>query len=225
MTTESTSATDRLDPAAVFGCALSLWKACHDYAGKEKDFNLSECFNGMDQCMREVMEIANRFEEWACQHVNFDELNDVWPYLLENKFGEACLALLSPNALAKFNEADCLCVALSLRLPVMLDDKLPIPVDLTAPNPIGGTGFSEFRIQTVRNSVEDGDVVPFVTDDDPIDEEFGERYFGLYGVGEDGKPEHIADRRTYAKALSLAQKLAPGVAFPNSPIFVSRPAP
>jgi hypothetical protein len=104
----------------------------------------------------------------------------------------------------------------------MLDDSLTIPVDLTAPNPIAGTGFREFRIQTVRNSLEDGDVVPFVADDDPFDEEFGETYFGLYGVGEDRKLEHIADRKTYGEVLNLVLKLAPGIAFPQRPTFCNR---
>ena len=219
MNTETASATDHSDPAAVFASALSLWQACHERAANEKDLNLSECFNGMDQFMREVMSIGSRFEEWACQHINFDEVNDVWPYLLEEKFGEACLALLVPSALAKFDETDCLCVALRLRLPVIHDDKLPIPVDVIAPNPIAGIGFREFRIQTVRNSLEDGDVVPFVTDDELFDEQFGKIYFGLYGVGEDGKLEHITDRKTYGEVLNLAQKLAPGIAFPNRPTF------
>ncbi len=223
MTTETESATTVPDPAAVFASALSLWKACQKQADEQK-LNLSECYNGIDEFMREVMRVGNQFESWACLHVDFDETNDVWPYLLEDKFGDAFLALLPPSALAQFNETDCLSVALHLRLPVMLDDKLPIPVDVSAPNPNTGTGFREFRIQTVRNSLDDGDVVPFVADDDPLDEEFGERYFGLYGVGEDGKLEHIADRKTYGEILNLVQKLAPGVAFPNSPTFVSRPA-
>ncbi len=219
MTTELQPADSHTDPAAVFACALSLWEACHKHAAKEKDFNLSDCFNGIDQLMREVMSIGNRFEEWACQHINFDDLNDVWPYLLEDKFGQACLARILPNALPQFNESDCLWIALHLRLPVMLNDAMPIPIDVTAPNPIAGTGFREFRIQTVRNLLEDGEVVPFVADDDPFDEEFGERYFGLYGVGEDGRLEHIADRKTYGEVFTLVQKLAPGIAFPNKPNF------
>ena len=217
MTTESQPASANPDPAAVFACALSLWRTCHEHAASEKDFNLSDCFNGIDQLMREVMSVGNRFEEWACQHINFDELNDVWPYMLEDKFGKACLAHLRPNALSQFNESDCLWVALHLRLPVMLDDALSVPFDWTAPNPIVGTGFREFRIQTVRNSLENGDAVPFVVVDDSFDEEFSERYFGLYGVGEDGKLEHIADRETYGEVLNLAQKLAPGIAFPSRP--------
>lgn len=224
MTTETESATILPDPAAVFASALSLWQACQKQANGQK-LNLSECYNGMDEFMREVMRVGNQFESWACSHIDFDELNDVWSYLLQDKFGDACLDLILPSAVAQFDETDCLSVALHLRLPVMLDDRLPIPVDLAAPNPIAGTGFLEFRIQTVRNSLDHGDVVPFVADDDPLDEQFGERYFVLYGVGKDGKLEHIADRTTYGEVLNLAQKLAPGVAFPNSPTFASRAAP
>ena len=71
----------------------------------------------------------------------------------------------------------------------------------------------------MRDSLDDGDVVPFVADDDPFDGEFGERYFALYGVGEDGKLEHVADRKTYGEILNLAQKLAPGIGFPGTPTF------
>lgn len=218
MTTETESVTVLPDPAAVFASALSLWQACQKQADEQK-LNLSECYNGMDEFMREVMRVGTQFELWSCSHIDFDETNDVWPYLLQDKFGDALLTILPPSALVQFNETDCLSVALHLRLPVMLDDKLPIPVDVTAPNPIAGTGFREFRIQTVRDSLDDGDVVPFVADDDPLDEEFGERYFGFYGVGEDGKLEHIADRKTYGEVLNLAQKLTPGIAFPSEPTF------
>jgi hypothetical protein len=224
MTTETESATVLPDPAAVFASALALWQACQKRAGEEK-LNLSECYNGMDEFMRKLMRVANQFESWASLHINFDELNDVWPYLLEDKFGETCLAILSPGALAQFDESDCLRVAMSLRLPVILDDKLPVPVDVTALNPVSGSLFREFRIQTVRDSIEDGDSNPYSVDDEPFDEEFGRPYFGLYGVGADGKLEHIADRKTYSEAVRLAEKLAPGVAFPNSPTIVSRPAP
>jgi hypothetical protein len=219
MTTDIQPASAKADPAAEFSCAISLREACHEHAANDKELNLSDCFNGIDQLMREVMAIGERFEEWGCAHISFDELNDVWPYLLEEKFGKACLDHLLPRTLPQFNESDCLWVALHMRLPVMHDDALPIPIDLTAPNSIGKTGFREFRIQTVRDSIEDGGVVPFVADDDPFDEEFGERYFALYGIGEDGRLEHIADRKTYRALLVLAQKLAPAIAFPVRPTF------
>jgi len=218
MSIETESATVLPDPAAVFASALSLWQASQKRAGDEK-LNLSECYNGMDQFMREIMRIANQFEAWACLHIDFNELDDVWPYILEDRFGEVCLAVLLPSALAQFDDTDCWRVALRLRLPVMSDDTLPIPIDVTAPNPVSQSPFRELRIQTVRDSIEYGDPTPYSSDDEPCDEQFGSPYFGLYGVGGDGKIEHIADRGTYSEALSLAQKIAPGVTFPRAPIF------
>ena len=118
MSNETPSALEPPDSAAVFACALSLWRASQAWAVQRK-LSLSECYKGMDQFMREVMHIANQFEAWACLHINFNELEDVWPYLLEDKFGEACLVELVPNTLAQFDDTVCLRLALRLRLPVI----------------------------------------------------------------------------------------------------------
>src|SRR4051794_8828878 len=116
------------DSAAVFACALSLWEACAKSAEQDRGLNLSECYNGMDQLMREVLRIGNEFESWAWEHVSFDNLDEVWPYMLGDRFGPACVEVLSPSGLADFNDNDCLRIALHLRLPIKLDDKLPIPI-------------------------------------------------------------------------------------------------
>ncbi len=221
MTEKAVSKVEDLDPAAVFACALSLREACLKSAEANPQLNLSDCYNGMDEFMREMMRVANLFEAWACAHVAFEETSEVWPYLMEAKFGDACLDSMLPSALAEFDADDCLRVALRLRLPIQADDKLRVPVDVRAPNPIGGSEFREFRIQTVRDDLDESGVVPFSTDDDPFDEEFGSPYFALYGVGDNGLLEHIADRDTYSAALNLAQKLAPGVALPLKPICFS----
>ncbi len=216
---------ENFDPAAIFAAALSLWQAVNNRASAEKDLNLSECYNGMDQLMREVMRVASLFETWACEHVAFNELNDVWPYFLEDNFGDACMKALLPGALAEFDDADCLRVGIGLRLPIALDDKLPLPIDMRVPNPVPGSMFRELRIQTMRHSLDGDDVVPFTADDDPFDEEFAPPYFSLYGTNNDGRLEHIADRRTYPEILDLARKLAPGVAFSTKPIFTSPSQP
>jgi hypothetical protein len=218
MTNKLELRTDQPDPAAVFACALSLCEACLKSAKANPQLNLSESYNGMDEFMRQMMRVGNLFEAWACAHVVFDEVHDVWPYLMEDKFGDACLEFMLPSTMAEFDDSDCLRVALRLRLPVQAVDKLRVPVDARAPNPIAESEFREFRIQTVRNDLDEGGVAPFTTDDDPFDEEFGPPYFALYGVGDDGLLEHIADRKTYSDALNLAQKLAPGVALPFKPI-------
>ncbi len=220
MNTDTESAIVSLDSAAIFACALSLWQASQEHAKKD-NLDLSECCNGMDEFMREVMRAANQFEAWACLHVIFNELNDVWPYFLEDRFGEACWAVLWPTTLSNFDDSVCLLVAMRLRLPVMVDDALAIPINLNAHNPILQSAFRELRIQTVRSRIEDGEPTPYCCGDEPFDEEFGSPYFGLYGVAGDGLLEHIADRRTYKEALTLAQKLAPGVEFPNVPVYVA----
>jgi hypothetical protein len=66
--------------------------------------------------MREVMRIGQLFESWACNHVDFDQLTDVWPYLLRDRFGKECLSVLRPENLADFDQHDCRRVAARLRL-------------------------------------------------------------------------------------------------------------
>jgi len=213
------------DSAAVFGAALSLYEACHEAAARDPHLNLSDCYNGMDEFMREMMRVANLFEAWACRHVAFEELADVWPYFLEDKFGNACLAVMSPGGLAQFDDSDCLRVAMHLRLPIRPHASLRLPVDVAAQNPVTDAAFRAYRIQTVRDALDDGFTESFTADDDPTDEEMGEPYFGLYGVGTDGLLEYIADRRTYAEAVTLAGKIAPGIEFPTVPVFSPTPPP
>ena len=66
--------------------------------------------------MREAMRIAHVFEAWACRSVDFTELTEVWPYLLEDRFGPECLAILRPDRLADFDSHDCHRIAAKLRL-------------------------------------------------------------------------------------------------------------
>jgi hypothetical protein len=215
---------EKPDPAAQFAIASSLWHACHDHAAKTKGLNLSEIFNGMDECMRVVMHIGERFEDWACKHVNFDNLDDVWPYLLQDKFGSVCLEAMWLAGLADFNEEDCLRVALLLRLPIMVTKNLPVPVYLKAANPLIDSAFKTFRIQTFRiqtfriqtfhRLVDDDAEEPFVSGDDPYDSNFESPFFSLYGIDEAEKEECIADRPSYDSARDLALKLAPGIEFP-----------
>ncbi|HQF40343.1 MAG TPA: hypothetical protein PK322_14600 [Opitutaceae bacterium] len=200
-----------VDPAAVLGAAVSLWQACQ----QDPRSNLGACYGGGDQWMREVMRVATLFESWAARHACFDAFDECWPYFLEDCFGDACVGLLGAEGLARFEEADCLRVALRLRLPVACSDGVTGPLVLEAENSVAGSAFCRFRIQTMRRtSVEDG-AVPMTADDDPFAEACGLPFFALYGIGVDGLPEHIADRKTYTEARELALKLAPGIAFPE----------
>jgi hypothetical protein len=205
------------DPAAVFACALSLWDSCQRAAANDAGLNLSDSYQGIDHLMRVLMSIGNRFETWSCENVAFEALVEVWPYVLKDRFGETCLRVLLPSSLDHFDDDDCLRIALLLRLPVRVRDHLRVPVDIVADNPVSGSPFHAFRILTVRDRLEEDDTEPFTSDDEPFDEEWGIPYFALYGVGADGLREHIADRRTYAEAADLAQKLAPGLRLPVGP--------
>ena len=108
--------TESLDPAAIFAIATSLWQECHKHASIDPKINLSDAYAGIDGFMREVMRIATRFESWSCDHVDFDQLTDVWTYLLADRFGEECLSILLPENLADFDEHDCRRIAARLRL-------------------------------------------------------------------------------------------------------------
>lgn len=101
------------DPAAIFAIAISLWNECHKHASPGC---LSDSYSGMDGLMREVMRVAERFEDWACIWVAFEELSDVWPYLLEDKFGRECLSVLTPRRLMDFDDHDCARIAARLGL-------------------------------------------------------------------------------------------------------------
>ena len=213
------------DPAAVFGCALSLWHECKKLSEANERLNLSECYNGGDEFMRVVMRAATRFEKWASLHIAFGELDDVWPYMMEDQFGAACVRKVGEMVLAEFDDKDCLLVALHLRLPIRLDANLPVPVDFFAPNPMTGSEFRAFVILTMRESSDGEESEPVTLDDDPFDAEFETPYFSLYGIGKSGLREHIANRKTYGEIVSLARKLAPGIAFPDTLLFSKQQQP
>ncbi len=217
---ETESSKPEIDTAGVFAAATSIWSACEKRAKADPALNLSEAYNGMDQLMREVMRVGEMFENWACLHVAFEEFSEVWPYFLQDRFGDACLTVISPEELAEFGPDDCLRVAYGLKLPLWADGSLHLPVDVCTPNSIADSAFKAYRIQTVRDYLgEEAGIFPFMAGDDPFDEDFGHPYFGLYGIGEDELMEHIADRKTYADIRSLALKLCPGAAIPSELIY------
>lgn len=218
---EQTQTNPPPDPAAIFACALSLRDACMAPPRRGSQLNLSDCYSGLDGFFRESMRVAELFECWACEHVHFDDLMEVWPYLLEDKFGEACLSAIGADELEHFDETDCLRVGLRLRLPIKLDGKLPLPFGVTVSHPSNEAGFVSLRIQTVRDSVDGTFTEPFTFCDDPFDEELGKPYFALYGSCEGGELEHIADRDTYAEIEALARNLVPGNSFPSELVAAS----
>jgi hypothetical protein len=204
------------DPAAVFACAKSLHEACLERERAEPDLNLSDSYQGMDSFMREVMRVAGLFEDWACWHIVFQELEEVWPYFLEARFGAAYLEVMEADMLTSFDADDCLRIAFRLQLPIRVDGSLPLPLCMEAANPMAGAAFQRLRIQTMwREMCEEGGVVPFTEEDDPFDENFASPHYAIYGVDADGFLEHISDCDTYTSARRLLGMLLPGIEFPE----------
>lgn len=86
------------DPAAVYGIAASLDKFTQAHGLTGFKANISDAYNGGDQFMREIMKLGERFETWASARVDFDQLADVWPYMLQAKFADA-LEAARPGAI------------------------------------------------------------------------------------------------------------------------------
>lgn len=210
---------EQSDPAAVFACAKSLYDDCL----QRVESDLSKAYQGMDSFMREVMRAGEMFEKWACRHVAFSELDEVWPYLLERRFGGACLEVMDDDALAGFDANDCLRIAIKLHLPVWVDGSLPLPVCVEAPNPLAGAEFHRLRIQTVRHEADgEGGMTAFTEGDDPFDDEYGAPVFGIYGVTKDGLLEHIVDVGGYEEARGLLMRLLPGIGLPEKVVAYPR---
>ena len=179
---------------------------------------LRPMFNGVDQFYREVMRIGALFEEWACERVVFEETDDVWPYLLEDKFGSACLRRMGVGNLSGFDAEDCPDVAMKLLLPLHYQNEPRLPLDVVAPNPVPASPFTHWRIQTIRCLSGDDSFEPMIYGDDPFDPEYEPSLIALYGVNEEGLVEHIKDFDCYADAVAFVRKISPGVDFPEKPV-------
>lgn len=206
------------DSAGVFAAAHSLWEAIFEATDRAGKADLSEAYNGLDQLMREVMRVGSLFETWSCRHIDFEELDEVWPYFIADHFGTAWLSVADAYSLANFNDDDCVRVAWGLCLPIKSAPELVLPVDVRAQNPNPLSPFTELRIQTTRASTDGKDTEAFTASDELFDEEFTSTSYSLYGHLSSGGCEHIADRGRYEELTSLAQKLIPGIHFPNTPI-------
>lgn len=200
------------DPAAILGASLSLYASCMAQARAE-GANLSVAYQGGDQFMREVMRVAQEFELWACEHVNFDEWDEVWPYFLQDRFGPACVSILSAAGLASFSREDCVRISLRLGIPLRMDRSLPVPICAEAPIPTAGSPFHSLLIQTVRDSIDGELTCAYTRADEPFDDALGPIYFSLYGICQNGLLEHIASRQTYDEILALATALVPEIHF------------
>lgn len=210
------------DPAAVFAAAHSLWRAAHVARREDPALDLGAAYGGFDEFMRVLMRVGTRFEEWSCSHIAFETFTGVWPYVVHESFGPACLDRLDVRQLFEFDGDDCLAIALAMRLPVRVDGTLPVPVFVTTENPVSGSTFDRYRISSHRTHAGSGDVVPFEPDDDPFDEDFSRPFYRLSGVSSGDACEPISDRDTYAEVHTLARRIAPGIVFPETATSESR---
>ncbi len=208
------------DPAAIFCCAVSLRDAAIPLSDAGH-YTLSDAYSGWNGFLQEVMRVATLFEAWATAHVAFDHLGEVWPYFMEDRFGDACVEVADIWVLAGFDEMDCLRIAQHLQLPLYYDDEVVIPLEIRARNTVAGSAFAEFGIQTVRRQLVEAEVVRFIRGDDPLDEDYELPRLALDGITAEGQRKHIADFTTYRDAVSLVTKLAPGIDFPERPVVTA----
>ncbi|MBI5762306.1 MAG: hypothetical protein HZA51_02140 [Planctomycetes bacterium] len=220
MSTIGDNIQDQIDPAAVFAAALSLWRSFEEFEKQNPSIQLNEHYNGYDELMRVCMRVANHFELWACRHVAFAETDEVWPYLLEEVFGKACVDEIDILAIDGFDYDDCLRIAVNLKLPIFVSDELRAPVNVTSVNPGRGSPFTHIRVQSVRDSVDGNIGIAYSCEDYPFDEAFEEPYYTLSGIADDALIEVISTRETYSEASNLARKIWPGIAFPTNPSVI-----
>lgn len=84
------------DPAGEFAAARSLYEHILNSHSVEE---ITDSHEGQDNVMRRVMTLARAFELWACQHVDFVQLRDPWPYVLDEGFGAAVFEVWDASSL------------------------------------------------------------------------------------------------------------------------------
>jgi hypothetical protein len=95
----------RPDPAASLAASMSLVEAGERRAGIEQ-VSLSDTYSGGDEFLRQCARIGTEFESWACVHVAFDKMEDVWPYFLQSEFGDRVIACYGVTELATITRPD-----------------------------------------------------------------------------------------------------------------------
>jgi hypothetical protein len=113
------------DPAAIYGIANSLDVAAQAFGKEVGDASaISDCYGGQDGYFRACMEVACIFEYWACAHVDFARMSDIYVYRLQDNFA-AALKQTAPHGLnillelEQFKPEHCLQVAKNLNLPLL----------------------------------------------------------------------------------------------------------
>lgn len=74
------------DPLAIFAITASLYEEFKKIPQEEKE-KLDEEHEGREGVMRCMNEIASKFEDWACLHIDFDSFDTCYVYHMEDNFG------------------------------------------------------------------------------------------------------------------------------------------
>lgn len=137
------------DTAAIFGAAMSIFEEGRKLA-KSNGNDLSDAYSGHDEFMRQCMRVASEFEAWACKHVDFDALGEVWPYFMHDSFGRAALdAIGSECRLSEANGTEWPLIAGMLKLPLRQDRRGWIPYTV---RPYSNGNFCE-ELKTIQRLV------------------------------------------------------------------------
>ncbi|MDZ4744186.1 MAG: hypothetical protein SGI98_12320 [Verrucomicrobiota bacterium] len=107
------------DPAAIFGAAISLWIQANQMEDTDENFCISDIFSGRDGFMWVIMNVTKRFEEWSCNYINFEMIDEPWPYILEEQFGPSCANCISFSLLGKIDNNDFMKIALDMNIPLI----------------------------------------------------------------------------------------------------------
>jgi len=66
--------------------------------------------------VRLCRDIAEKFEQWAVEHVDWERIDEVWPYFLEENFGDAVLSVVGGYSNIEFATPEE--IAKKLKLPL-----------------------------------------------------------------------------------------------------------
>lgn len=75
-------------PLAIFAIAFSMLTEFYKLGDSVMD-SVYEAKEGGIGTMQAMLDIANKFEAWACEHVDFEVLDYCYVYLMEEEFGSA----------------------------------------------------------------------------------------------------------------------------------------
>lgn len=195
---------------------LAIAKGLFDYLADKDDFDISEAYQGVDECMRRCMHLGRVFEVWACDHIHFDSLQNVWPYYLEDHIGPAIEKMFweaNHTIPIMWDDSDLLSLAVNLRLPVLIAETTGSSMDIVWELPRSRPGeFQAYQVRTVRTTP-DGESVEHYSIGDAAhynnDDNHSPILFALYGSldAEDPVWEFVFEMPSYEALRITAQRL------------------